>query len=94
MNSDEIKLKLQNVLAQIQTLNLELKEIDDVVSELKDKEEAYTLVSTIMVRKKKSDIIKKLDDRKEVVMLTLSRLKKVAEDLKSEYNQNAQLHKK
>ncbi len=68
---------LQNILAQKQMLQVEMQEVENALSELKKtKDEAYKILSGVMIRAEKNELIKELEERKRLLNLRISSIEK------------------
>ena len=68
---------LQEVLGQKQMFQVEIQEIDNALKELKDtKDEVYRILSGIMIRSNKVELIKELDERKKIGNLRIDSIEK------------------
>ncbi|MGC8568556.1 MAG: prefoldin subunit beta [Nitrososphaeria archaeon] len=66
---DQLQQTLQAILAQKQQIDLEIAELDRAIEELQkhqDDVEVYKVAGSIMVRSNKQDLIKELQERKEL----------------------------
>jgi len=68
----------QALLVEIESLKIKNKEIEEVLEELNksNKNEAYKLVGNVLIKKSKDELIKELNDEKEIVELRLKSLEK------------------
>jgi len=68
----------QALLVEIESLKIKNKEIEEVLEELNksNKNEAYKLVGNVLIKKTKDELIKELNDEKEIVELRLKSLEK------------------
>lgn len=72
-----IEHSLQEVLGQKQMFQVEIQEIDNALKELKDtKDEVYRILSGIMIRSNKMELIKELDERKKISNLRIDSIEK------------------
>ena len=72
-----IEQNLQNFLAQKQTFQTQLLEIDNALKELNStKEDSYKIIGNIMIKDKKENLVKELQSKKEIVELRLKSLDK------------------
>jgi prefoldin beta subunit len=72
-----IEKKLQNVLAEKQTLEAEANEVKNALTELsKTKEEVYKILGGIMVRADKNQLIKELEEKEKILSLKIKALEK------------------
>ncbi len=71
---------LQNFLAQKQSFQIELNEIDNAISELKKhNDDVYKIISGIMIKSKREDIAKELGARKEIAEMKVKSIEKQEE---------------
>lgn len=68
--------ELEKLVFQIQSLELQINEIDSTLEELKNKTEVYELIGNIMIRKTKDEVEEKLLEKKELLEFKLNSLKK------------------
>jgi len=72
-----IEHSLQEVLGQKQMFQVEIQEIDNALKELKDtKDEVYKILSGIMIKSNKVELIKELEDRKKISNLRIDAIEK------------------
>jgi len=69
---------LQGFIAQKQTVQLELNETDNALDEIKkaDDSEIYKIIGGIMIKAKKSDLTKDLEEKKKLLELRISSIEK------------------
>ena len=75
----QLQEQLRMVLAQKQSAELELREVSRVVDELSkldEKETIYKSIGHVLVRTSKEDLLKELNERKEVLELRVKTLSK------------------
>lgn len=75
--------------AELRLVEAELSEIDNVMDTLKnlsDDAELYKAVGPILVKKTKSDIVKELEERKELLTIKRDKYKKQLEFLSKQIN--------
>ena len=61
-----IEAQLQSFLAQRQTIQVELNEIDNAIEELKNSDdEVYKVISGVMLKSNKSKLEKELEEKKK-----------------------------
>lgn len=75
--------------AELRLVEAELSEIDSVMDTLKslsDDAELYKAVGPILVRKTKADIVKELEERKELLTIKRDKYKKQLEFLSKQIN--------
>lgn len=66
----------QQVLMQKQNINAQVMEIEVAINELGKTDEAYKMVSTIMVKTNKEDLLKELKDEKELKEKQMEKIEK------------------
>ncbi len=70
-----LEQNLQNVFLQKQAFQVELNETQEASKEVSDSEdEVYKIVGNIMVKAKKQDLLKELEEKKEILNLRLKSL--------------------
>ncbi len=68
---------LQNTLAQKQMFQVELQEVENALLELKKtNDEVYKILSGVMMRAEKEDLIKELEEKKRFLELRISSIEK------------------
>ena len=69
--------QMQVLIAQRQQLELQLKEIEAALSELEkeDAEEVYKAIGPALVKKKKSDVVKDLEEAKEKLEIRIKTIR-------------------
>jgi prefoldin beta subunit len=77
-----IEQNMQNFLVQKQQLQAQLVEVESALNELKTTEEAYKIVGNIMVKSKKDELEKGLNEKKEMLDLRISSIEKQEENIK------------
>ncbi|MFA6461549.1 MAG: prefoldin subunit beta [Candidatus Woesearchaeota archaeon] len=82
-----LQQNLQNILAQKQQLQSQIVEYDSALTELKTTDKAYKIVGKIMLSASKEDIIKDLEDKKEVVEIRLKNFSQQEEKLQESFQQ-------
>lgn len=76
-----LEQNLQVLLAQKQTFQSQLLEIDNSLDELKiTKEKPYKIVGPIMVLAEKNTLVKELEDKNEVINLRIKSIEKQEEE--------------
>ncbi|MEM0480968.1 MAG: prefoldin subunit [Candidatus Aenigmatarchaeota archaeon] len=82
-NIETLQQNLQLVIIEIENLNLRKREIELVLDELsKSKEDTvFKFVGNVLVKRSKDEIIKELNDNKEIIDLRLKNLEKKKEEL-------------
>ncbi|MBR9699473.1 prefoldin subunit beta [Candidatus Woesearchaeota archaeon] len=73
---------LQNLLMQKQQFQGQLIEIESALKELEKSSESYKIVGNVMVKAKKDDVIKDLDEKKSALDMRLKSLEKQEESIK------------
>lgn len=80
MDQQELSLlenQLQNFLIQRQSLQVEINEIENALSEIKKSdEEVYKIISGIMIKAEKRVLEKELKEKKELIELKISSIEK------------------
>ena len=73
-----IEQNIQNFALQKQKFQIGLNEVDNALSELKNlkDKEAYRIVGEIMIKSKKEDLEKDLNERKNILELRLNNIEK------------------
>jgi prefoldin beta subunit len=72
-----VEQNLQNLLMQKQTIQVELGEIENALSELaKSSGEVYKIVGGLMIRSEKSSLLKELEEKKHLLELRISSIEK------------------
>ncbi|MEM0243337.1 MAG: prefoldin subunit [Candidatus Aenigmatarchaeota archaeon] len=73
-----LQQQYQTVIVEIETLKLRDKEINETLEELQntEKNEVYKLVGNVLVKKTKDEIIKELNEEKELIELRFKNLEK------------------
>jgi len=73
-----LQQQYQALIVEIETLKLKNKEIEEVLEELNksNKNEAYKLVGNVLIKKSKDEILKELNDEKEIIEVRLKSLEK------------------
>ncbi len=78
-----LEQNIQNFLMQKQTFQTQLIEVDGAIEELnKTKGKTYKVIGAIMVSMEKEDLIKDLDNKKEVLNLRVRSIEKQENQLK------------
>ncbi len=84
--AEELQLlqqNLQHLLMQKQHLETQKTEIDSALTELKTTPAAYKIVGKIMISTNKEDLIKDLEEKKELTETRLVNIKKQEDNVKS-----------
>ena len=73
-----LQQQYQALIVEIETLKLKNKEIEEVLEELNksNKNEVYKLVGNVLIKKSKEEILKELNDEKEIIEIRLKSLEK------------------
>ncbi len=72
-----IEHNLQNILAQKQMFQVDMQEIENALSELaKTKDEVYKVLSGIMMKAEKNELIKELEEKNKLLELRISSIEK------------------
>lgn len=71
-----IEQNLQNALMQKQRFQAELLETENALKEIDGAEEVYKIVGNIMLSKKKEDLKKELNSKKEVISIRIKNLER------------------
>ena len=89
-----IEQNLQQYAMQKQQFQAQLLEVESASKELVDAKEHYKIIGNIMVLKKKEDLVKELNEKKEILNVRVdsfekqeAKLKERAEKLQSELMQ-------
>lgn len=81
-----LEQNLQNIITQIQSIRIQINEIDNALTELETTDESYIILGNIMLKKDKNEIIKENKINKERLNLRLNSLenqqKKIVEQIK------------
>jgi len=87
INLQRLQQQVQTLLYQKQTIELDAIEVNNALSEIKknNSEEAYQIVGNIMVKKSKGDLIKSLENKKDVLEIRLNsydkQIKKISNEI-------------
>ena len=84
---DDLSYQLNVLKSQISSLNAQLNEINETLKEIKDVDYAYSLVSTIMVKKSKKEIEEELNDKKEMIEIKLKSMKDYLKKIQMKINE-------
>ena len=76
-----LQQNLQSIQQQKQQLEAQLMETESALSELQTTSQAYTIVGNLMVASSPSDLIKKMEERKERTDLRVKNLAKQEEKI-------------
>ena len=72
-----LEQNLQSLLLQKQAFQAELNETDNALEEVsKTKDDVYKIVGQVMLKSKKQDIEKELEDKKNILSLRLKSIEK------------------
>lgn len=85
-----LEQNLSAVIAQKQSFQKQVFEIDNAQEELKETESAYQISGVVMIKKSAKEISKYLNSQKETITIRLESLKKQEKVLRDEMNE---LHK-
>jgi prefoldin beta subunit len=77
-----LQQNMQNILVQKQQIESQLSELNSAVTQLKTTEKAYKIVGKIMISASKEELLKDLEDKKEMNEIRLKNLIKQEEQLK------------
>jgi len=77
-----LQQNLQNILLQKQQIETQLSEFSSALQELQTTPQAYKIVGKLMISASKEDLIRDLDDKKEISELRLKNILKQEEQLK------------
>jgi len=86
----QVQEQLKIILAQKQNVQAELREVENVLAELEklpDNIELYKNVGHILIRTSKEDVIKELNERKEILELRMKTLEKQEAYLQKQYDE-------
>jgi len=77
--------KLQNFLMQKQTIQVQLMEIDNALTELKKGDgNVYKIVGNVMLESNRKDLTKELEEKKQVLDLRMKNLEKQEQKIKKQ----------
>jgi len=78
-----LQQQLRNILIQKEALKLQIAEIDAALNELSrcEEENVYKLVGNVMIKKRKEEVEKELDEVKEDSQIRINSLESVEKDL-------------
>lgn len=82
-----LESQLQSFLAQKQTAEIELNEINNALEEIKNVEEVYKITAGFMIRSDKIAVEKDLQEKKKVLDLRLESLEKQEKLLETKASQ-------
>jgi len=77
-----LQQNLQNLQMQKQQLEGQMAEYDSALQELKTTEKSYKIVGKIMIASSKEDLIKDLQEKKEVSQVRLNNVSKQEDKIK------------
>ena len=86
-NIEKLKVLEQNlssVVMQRQNFQKQILEIDFAIKELKNVDDAYHIVGTIMIKKSASDLLSQLNEKKETISVKITSVLKQEESLRGE----------
>ena len=68
---------IQGFLAQKQTVQIELQEVDNALSEInKTKDDVYKILSGVMIKADKESLLKELEEKKKIFELRINSVEK------------------
>ncbi|MFH1848871.1 MAG: prefoldin subunit [archaeon] len=79
-----LEQRLQNFLSQKQSFQVQLNEVESALSELKGKKSAYKIIGNIMVDTGASELMKDLNQKKEMIEIRIKNLEKQENKTKEE----------
>jgi len=86
-NIEELQIlehQLQGFLVQKQNIQVELNEVNNALEETKKTEEdVYKILSNVMMKANKKDLIKELEERKRLLELRINSFEKQEEAIES-----------
>lgn len=71
-----IEQNLQNTLLQKQRFQSDLLETENALKEIDNSEEVYKIVGNIMLSKKKEDLKKELNSKKEIINIRIKNIER------------------
>ena len=72
-----LEQNLQNLLMQKQTVQIELNEVQNALTDLKKTEdEVYKVIGGVMIRSNKADLLKELSEKQKILELRISSVEK------------------
>ncbi|HLD88724.1 MAG TPA: prefoldin subunit beta [Candidatus Nanoarchaeia archaeon] len=77
-----LEQNMQTFLAQKQTFQVQLVEIESALSEIEKTDKVYKIVGSIMVSSGKEDLKKDLESKKEILQLRLKSVEKQEDKIK------------
>lgn len=86
----QVQEQLRMILAQKQNVQAELREIESVLAELEklpDNTELYKNIGHILIKTSKENVVKELNERKEILELRMKTLEKQEAYLQKQYNE-------
>ncbi len=72
----QLEQSLSSTISQKQQFNKQLLEVESALGELKDSDDGYQIVGSIMIKKSANDIRKGLDDKKKILEVRLQSYEK------------------
>lgn len=66
-----LQQNLQSILAQKQQIQNQNAELESALSGLKNSEKAYKILGNIMISSSKEELVRELEDKKEIIELRL-----------------------
>jgi len=82
-----LQQNLQNILTQKQQLQNQLIELDSALTELNTTDKAYKIVGKIMLAAPKQELIKDLEEKKEVVSVRIKNFSQQEEKLQNNFEE-------
>ena len=79
-----LEQNLNAVISQKQQFNKQFLDIENALSELKNKDEAYEIVGNIMIKNSSKDISTNLNEKKELIKIRLKTLESQEKELQSQ----------
>lgn len=79
-----IESSLSQIISQKQQFQRQILEIESATNEIKDKEEAYQIVGSLMIKKTKQELEKDLDEKNKLYKMRFDALEKQEIRLKEE----------
>ncbi|MFH1505404.1 MAG: prefoldin subunit beta [archaeon] len=73
---------ITNIMAQKQQFQSQLMEVETALEEMKSSQKVYKIVGNVMVARKKEDVKKELDEKKEMFNIRIKALDKQEKDVR------------
>jgi prefoldin beta subunit len=73
---------ITNLISQKQQFQTQLMEIESALEELKSTDKTYKIIGNIMVAKKKEDLKKDLEEKKEMLNIRIKAIEKQENDIR------------